>query len=110
QLAQVREHIGTFTSTLQQQHSKFLTDMQHFYDAASMERVFSNLGNTMEKVSKTNQEAIGQQFRSGLGNVSTYFGQVQTGLQLLERSISRTFIWTIRILAATAVVAVLIWF
>ena len=110
QLAQVREQIGNFTSDLTTQHSKFLTDIQHLYDHASMERVFRNLEATLTSVNKANQEAIGQQFRSGFGNVTTYFGEVRAAMQALERSVSRVYLWTVGVLGATAATAILIWF
>jgi hypothetical protein len=42
-LAQLGENIGSITSALEKEHSKFLSDMQRLYDQASMERVFRNL-------------------------------------------------------------------
>lgn len=109
-LAQLGTNIGQFTSSLEKEHSKFLTDMQRLYDQASMERVFKNLEATVIAINKQNQEAIGQQFRAGLGAVDRDFGEVRSTLRAVERSVARVYVWTVAVVGSVGAGGFVVWF
>ncbi len=84
--------------------------MQRLYDHASMERVFKSLELSIIAINKQSQEAIGEQFRTGLGSVDRDFGQIRAALRAVEQSVARVYIWTVVVVATIVAAALLIWF
>jgi hypothetical protein len=109
-LAEVRTQISSFTSSLDDKHNKFLSDMQNLYNSASMERVFKSLETSLISINKQNLDAISSQFRTGLGSVGNNFGQIKAAMDTLANSVSRVYIWTTGVAAIAIIASLAIWF
>lgn len=107
-LANVGANIGNFTSALEKEHSKFLSDLQRLYDQASMVRVFKSLETAVVGINKQSQEAIGHQFQVGLGTVNRDFGTLKGAMTELEQSVGRLCSRTIGAVGAIVGGAVII--